>query len=211
MEELSPIRSQGRAGTNPEMRASVRQPQSTRPARTCSRRPAAIVCALLASTLLAGCEERSTADLEAYAMEVLARQGGEVEPLPEIKPYEVYTYRSSGGINPFAAFDVEPPAQEKQQASTNGITPNFNRIREELESATLDSLRMVGTLEQEEQRWAIVRSPDGVIHRVQVGNYLGRNHGRIQSIDESGIALMEIIPDGQGGWQERPASLALVE
>ena len=150
-------------------------------------------------------------DLESYANEVLSRPGGEVEPLPEIKPYEIYTYASSGGVDPFSRFDVEPEVQEKQQASNNGIQPDFNRIREELESATLDSLRMVGTLEQNEQRWAIVRSPDGVIHRVQVGNYLGKNHGRIQSIDESGIGLVEIIPDGLGGWQEREASLALVE
>lgn len=176
-----------------------------------ARRAATAVCALLAAGLLSGCEERSKADLEAYVMEVLAREGGEVEPIPEIKPYEVYTYRSADGKDPFGAFDVEPPEQERQQASNNGLTPDFNRIREELETTTLDSLRMVGTLEQDEQRWAIVRSPDGVIHRVQVGNYLGRNHGRIQSIDESGIALLEIIADGLGGWQERTASLALVE
>ncbi len=166
---------------------------------------------LLAGALLGGCEQQSKSDLEAYIAEVLARKGGQVEPLPEIKPYEVYTYRSSGGIDPFAPFDIEPPEKERQQASNNGIQPDFNRIREELESNTLDSLRMVGTLEQENQRWAIVRSPDGVIHRVQVGNYLGRNHGRIQSIDENGITLVEIIPDGQGGWQERSAYLALVE
>ncbi len=193
------------------MPASVRQPQPTTPAQATRRRAGVLVCALLAAGMLAGCEERSKADLEAYAAAVLARQGGEVEPLPEITPYEVYTYRSSDSINPFAAFDVEPPEQERRRASSNGISPNFNRVPEELESTTLDSLRMVGTLEQEDQRWAIVRSPDGVIHRVQVGNYMGRNHGRIQSIDENGVALVEIIPDGQGGWQERPAFLALAE
>ena len=169
------------------------------------------LCALLAGLLLSGCQDQTMTDLEGYVAEVLARPGGEVEPLPEIKPYEVYTYQSVGKTDPFSSFDVEPPEEKRQQVSNNGITPDFNRIREELENATLDSLRMVGTLEQEAQRWAIVRSPDGVIHRVQVGNYLGKNHGRIQSIDEDGIALVEIIPDGQGGWQEREASLALVE
>lgn len=161
--------------------------------------------------LLSGCEEQSMSDLETYTREVLARQSGKVEPLPEIKPYEVYTYQSSGGNDPFAPFQVEPPREASRAASDNGISPDMNRIREELEFTTLDTLRMVGTLEQDADVWAVVRSPDGVIHRVQVGNYMGRNHGRIQTIDEDQVQLVEIIPDGQGGWQEREASLALIE
>ena len=176
-----------------------------------AKRAAAAVCALLAATLLTGCQDRDMSDLQRFVEQVLARKGGAVEPLPEIKPYEVYTYQSQGQRDPFAPFVFEQPDAERQTARDNGISPDFNRIREELENNTLDSLRMVGILEQEEERWAIVRSPDGVIHRVQVGNYLGRNHGRIQSITEDRVALVEIIPDGQGGWQEREASLSLVE
>jgi type IV pilus assembly protein PilP len=179
--------------------------------RARARRARALACVLAASALLAGCEDRSMADLESYAAEVLARKGGQVEPLPEINPYEVYTFQATGEVDPFKPFFQEQPEAPKQVASSNGIQPDFNRIREELESTTLDSLRMVGTLEQDAQVWGIVRSPDGVIHRVQVGNYMGKNHGRIKTIGEDRIDLVEIIPDGQGGWQEREASLALVE
>jgi type IV pilus assembly protein PilP len=69
---------------------------------------------------------------------------------------------------------------------------------------------MMGTLELDNELWGIVRSPDGTIHRVQVGNYLGRNHGKVVGISEESIDLNEIIQDGQGGWQERTAALALI-
>ena len=133
--------------------------------------------------------------------------------LPPIEPYEVYTYRSSGDVDPFEPFYKEevPPPGGPVTASGSGLSPDFNRNREELENYALDSLRMMGTLELNSELWGIVRSPDGTIHRVQVGNYIGRNHGKIVSISEESIDLNEIIQDGQGGWQEREAALALAE
>ncbi len=89
--------------------------------------------------------------------------------------------------------------------------PDFNRRKEELEGFSLDALRMVGTLEQLETTWALIQTQDKTIYRVKAGNYVGRNHGQITRISESGIDLTEIIADGQGGYRERQASLALAE
>jgi type IV pilus assembly protein PilP len=58
--------------------------------------------------------------------------------------------------------------------------------------------------------FALVSGAGGV-HRVKVGDYLGRNHGRILVIDESKVDVIEIVPDGEGGWLERPRSLSLKE
>ena len=69
----------------------------------------------------------------------------------------------------------------------------------------------MGTLELNDSLWGIVRSPDALIHRVRVGNYLGKNHGKVIDITEEAIALMEIVEDGQGGYQERDAALAMFE
>lgn len=91
------------------------------------------------------------------------------------------------------------------------MRPDSNRPREALEAFPLDTLRMVGTLDQGGQSWGLVRANDGTIHRVQPGNYLGQNHGRIANITEYEIELVEIVPDGLGGWIERQASLALSE
>jgi type IV pilus assembly protein PilP len=49
------------------------------------------------------------------------------------------------------------------------------------------------------------------VHRVIVGNYLGTNDGKITAISTSKIDVREIVPDGLGGYIERPAALALNE
>ena len=128
-----------------------------------------------------------------------------------VEPYVIHTYSSAEAVDPFQPFFVAPPepAEDESQTADNGIQPDRNRNREELEAHPLDALRMMGTLEQEGETWGIVRAPDAVIHRVKVGNYLGKNHGKIVDISEETIALTEIVPDGQGGWVERDASLAL--
>ena len=116
-------------------------------------------------------------------------------------------------MDPFEPFFQEEPkqAEEEGKGEGSGPKPDFNRNREELETYALDSLRMLGTLQRAGDTWAIVRSPDAIIHRISVGNYIGRNHGKIIGITEEQIDLKEIIPDGQGGWTERDASLALLE
>jgi type IV pilus assembly protein PilP len=165
------------------------------------------------AALLTGCVERDMSDLQAYSQDVLSRKGTRIDELPPIEPYEVHTYSSSQGVDPFEPFYKEeaPSPQSAVTSTGSGLKPNFDRNREELENFSLDSLRMMGTLELNNELWGIVRSPDGTIHRVQLGNYMGRNHGKIVGISEESINLNEIIQDGQGSWQERDAALALAE
>jgi len=86
-----------------------------------------------------------------------------------------------------------------------------NRNREELEDFELDSLKMVGTMEDENENWGVVIDPDGIVHRVSVGNYMGRNIGKIVNVFEDRIELREIVKNNQGRWEERQAALALIE
>ena len=187
------------------------------PSRTHAHRsiPARVLHAAIVAMVvvgLSGCVERNMSDLEAYSQQVLARKGSRIDELPPVEPYEVYAYSSTDGVDPFEPFyKEEPPPPPSVAAATGGIRPNLDRNREELENFSLDSLRMMGTLELNEELWGIVRSPDGTIHRVQVGNYVGRNHGKIVGISEESIDLNEIIQDGRGGWQERDAALALTQ
>ncbi|MCH9673843.1 MAG: pilus assembly protein PilP [Gammaproteobacteria bacterium] len=152
-------------------------------------------------------------DLESYVQSVLARKGGEIEPLPAIKPYEVYTYNSTGEKDPFEPFFKPDPGEipDGTADDESGVRPDPNRNREELEQYPLDALRMVGTLERDEATWAVVADTAGAIHRVQVGNYLGQNHGKIVAVLEDRIELVEISRSVAGGWEQRSASLALVE
>jgi type IV pilus assembly protein PilP len=41
--------------------------------------------------------------------------------------------------------------------------------------------------------------------------HLGQNYGKITAISENEVVLMEIIPDGLGGYVQRPASVALTQ
>ncbi|MEQ8233990.1 MAG: pilus assembly protein PilP [Gammaproteobacteria bacterium] len=176
--------------------------------------PALLVLVALGS----GCVSRDMTDLENSVSEVLARKGGKIEPLPPIKPYERYLYQSGelGLRDPFETFaqaakdveQVEAITDAKQQEYANEI---LTHNREELETHELDALRMVGVLEDTDDLWGIVRDPDGVVHRVQVGNYVGRNFGKIINIQEDRIDIREIIRDAQGRYEERQASLALAE
>ena len=176
----------------------------------------AVLAVLVVSVSVAACGGGSTADLRSYVAEVKTRPGTPIADLPPIEPYVVYTYPCDGAIqcgDPFEPFYLEPPKppESEGQVADNGISPDFDRNREELESYPLDSLRMMGTLEKAGQFWAIVRDPDAIIHRVQIDNYLGQNNGKITSISEDKIELLEIIPDGRGGWDERDAEMALAE
>lgn len=177
----------------------------------------ALATILIVCVPLAGCGGGSMADLRSYVAEIKTRPGTPIEDLPPIQPYVVYTYPCDGAIecvDPFEPFYLDPPRPTDDgttAVSDNGISPNFDRNREELESYPLDALRMMGTLEKGEQFWAILRDPDTIIHRVQVGNFIGQNNGKITGISEDRIELLEIIPDGRGGWEERQAELALAE
>ena len=145
-------------------------------------------------------------DLDSYINEVKARPGGRIEPLPEITPYEVFTYvaDAEGIRSPFI-----PDTPQAAGPAAGGASPDPDRPAEFLESFPLDTLRMVGTLDINETVYGLVQTSDGLIHRVVPGNYMGQNDGRITGITESEIVLVEIISDGIGGYIERDAAIGL--
>ena len=145
-------------------------------------------------------------DLDSYINEVKARPGGRIEPLPEITPYEVFTYiaDAEGLRSPFV-----PDTPQAAGPAAGGMSPDPDRPAEFLESFPLDTLRMVGTLDINQTVYGLVQTSDGLIHRVVPGNYMGQNDGRITDITESEIVLVEIISDGIGGYIERDAAIVL--
>jgi type IV pilus assembly protein PilP len=148
-----------------------------------------------------------TQDLEEYVAKVKQREAAPIEPLPEIKQVATYAYEPGDRRDPFV-MDIR--GEDLAQPTPVGtIAPDPLRHKEELEQYTLDSLRMVGTLAQAGANWALVRSPEGVVHKVRVGNYMGQNHGQVIRIDEGQIQITEIVNDGGTEWRERQASVAL--
>ncbi len=146
-------------------------------------------------------------DLDQYINEVKSRPGGRIEPLPEIEPYEVFTYvaDAQGVRSPF----IPDTPQVAASGGTGGIGPDPDRSPEFLEGFPLVTLAMVGSLYFGESMFGLVQTNDGLIHLVVPGNYLGQNDGRISNISESEIELVEIISDGIGGYIERDAAISL--
>jgi type IV pilus assembly protein PilP len=160
--------------------------------------------AVLVCIALAGVSASSSADdeLQRFIDETKKQSGGRVEPLPEIKPYQTFAYSAAQLRSPFMPGGAGG-------ANAASVRPDTKRNREFLEQYSLDTLKMVGTLKVGGQTYGLVQTKDGLVHRVLPGNYVGQAEGRITDITQSKINVREIVPDGLGGYIERPAALAL--
>jgi type IV pilus assembly protein PilP len=167
-------------------------------------RIARIVALAVLALALVACT-RGRADLEMKVKEILDRKGAPLEPLPIIRTFESFEYTAQDLRDPFTA-SIDTEALALAEANR----PDANRPREPLESFPLDALDMVGTLGLTTDMTALVKDPDGVIHRVRVDNYMGQNFGRVIGIYEDRIELVELIQNASGdGWVERSAAIAL--
>ncbi|HET6725495.1 MAG TPA: pilus assembly protein PilP [Gammaproteobacteria bacterium] len=166
---------------------------------TC-RKAARIAFALLATAALAGCGHDMT-DLQQFVQNVEARPGPPIKPIPQIKPYETYTYADQMLRPPFV------PAMPQQD--TSNLRPDQHRNKEYLERYPLDSLSMVGTIDMGGKRYALIRDKEGLVHHVTVGNYMGQNDGRILAVSSTGLILREIVPNGLGGYVKRETKIQL--
>ncbi len=168
-----------------------------------------IYAAALAATLslgLTACGGEENVELQSYVNEVKAKQKGRIPPLPKPQAFEIFTYDDATLRNPFVA-TVEIQAAE----SNNGLKTNMQRDREVLEQFAIGSLKMMGSLEKNNRRWALIRASDGTLYRITAGRHLGKNNGKVIRITENQLELKEIVPDGLGGWIERMTTLAVSE
>lgn len=172
--------------------------------------PGGWILAGLTAALLAACGGQQD-DLNRYIAEVKARPATPIPPIPAVRTYTPYKYEGLLGRDPFRQSTSEGADQVASGGPAKGPRPDLQRPREYLERFELDTLTMVGTFSKESSEWALVQDPDGVVHRVAVGNYMGKNHGKVSEISNDEVQLSEFIADGVGGWLVREASVALGE
>jgi len=160
------------------------------------------------AAVLAGCGGKGFGDLDAFMAEKRSRPGGIIAPIPTFKAYEAFGYSATTLRSPF-----ERPIEVREIAqlqAVSAIKPDENRAKEFLEQFTFDSLRMVGTLDRGDASWVLIKDPQGGVHRVAIGNYLGRHHGKIVETTDTYVAVVEIVSDGsEDGWVERPRTIKL--
>ena len=155
-------------------------------------------------TMMTACTQNDYADLEAFIQSSGDGLHGQIDPLPEVKPQQYFTYEAFDISSPFV-----PRKNDQAQTITSGIQPDLNRHKEVLESYPLESLSMVGSLQRHNMIFALIKSPDGTLHRVKIGNHLGENFGKINQISEAEVKLSEIMQDGVNEWTERTSVLML--
>ena len=163
--------------------------------------------ALLSASLLniSACSQ-DVSDLQSFIAQQKSAHVGSVKPIPQFRPYESFSYSAAELRDPFeSAIDID----QDDGTKTSLLNPDSTRPRQPLEVFPLDTLSMVGILEQNENLWGLIKDPQNVVHRVKVGHYMGQSEGRIIEINESAIYLVEIVSDGIGGYIERDASIAI--
>ncbi len=162
---------------------------------------------ILALGLLAGCSGRRHEDLQVFMDNAKNQPVGEIEPLPTFRPYQTFRYSAIALRSPF---DMPLSAVAKEDSAGKfAVEPDETRKKEYLEGFNFSAFSLVGVLDQNETAWSLIDDGEGGVHRVTVGNYMGKNHGRILAVSDTRMDVVEIVPDGKGGWVERPRTLAL--
>jgi type IV pilus assembly protein PilP len=154
--------------------------------------------------VLSGCT-RGMSDLRTWVAQEKAKKGAPIQPLPVIKTFETFKYDDQDQRDPFSP----STAELDNSAAASGPRPDANRAKQPLELFALDSLKMVGSVGTGAGMEVLIKDPGGVIHRVHVNEYMGQNYGHITAISEDHIDLVELVSNGNGGWMERPATIAL--
>lgn len=165
--------------------------------------------ALCALAALSGCFG-SQQDLREWMNEERAKVRPKIETISEPTRFEPQRYTEEMALEPFSAQRLTQALRREaaQPGNSDLIAPELSRRKEALEAQPLDAMAMVGSLDRNGQRVALIRL-DRLIYQVRVGNYLGLNYGRITRIDETELVLREIVQDAAGEWTERMATLQL--
>ena len=167
---------------------------------------------LLSVIFISGCSSNNGfSDLDRFMQEIDAKPRGHIEALPEVQAYRVFTYSSANRRSPFLPPQEVVVNEVKIQDDQSNVKPNLDRVPEVLESFAIGELRMVGTLQrnQNDILWALIADNLGSVHMAKVGQHMGKNHGRIVGIESGRLDLIEIVPNGYGGWLERPRTISL--
>ena len=159
----------------------------------------------LGLVLLAGCDSDPQLQALNDELQTIRQQALPMaDEVPVARPGPRFVSSSPPLRDPFQS----PDQPASRPTGKPGAAPNLDRPRQFLEGFAVDQFQMVGTLSLGAQRFALLRGAAGV-HRLAVGDYLGTDHGRVVAIHEGQLELVELFPDGEGAWLERPRTLVL--
>lgn len=178
-----------------------------RSSRQCVTRWPERLVSLGLALLLGGCSEPDLAGLDRELASLRANpRVVELSPVPELPQNAAVSYDQADQRSPFRA---RLPAPEAVPEGSADLAPDLERARGPLEAYPLEQLKLVGTLSVSNRPSALVRAPGGEVHRLNSGDHLGTDYGRIVSITSRSVQLIEVVNNGRGGWVERTRRLTL--
>ncbi len=172
--------------------------------------------ACVAATVLVSCSS-NTDDLNSWVNQIKAQPPGRIQPMPEVKEYQPHDYSSAHLKSPFSELELELETQLQQlhAGCDESVQPDTSRRKEDLERFSLDSMEMVGKIDNRNNLWGLIRMTagpaEGNVYHVVEGNYLGINHGQIVKITEEQIEVSTLVPDSKGCWERRTVYMALAQ
>jgi type IV pilus assembly protein PilP len=168
---------------------------------------AVTVMVLGCGVLLAGCEGEQE-DIPKWMNGQAADMHGAVKPLPEIRIFSVVDYAALAGLEPFNTARIEPAKPEKRRMDDPRLNPD--RQREPLEAYPLETLKMVGILGKGKSVNALIQA-EKALYQIRVGNFMGRDYGKVIAINQDSLELQELVEDLNEGWIERITTVRLQE
>jgi len=171
------------------------------------------ICALVLTVFITACSSDGLSDLREFTENTHKNRKPRVDPIPEVKVSEKFAYSAQKLPDPFSIENLSRTGVAKNAGNASGPQPDLTRPKEALEEYPLDALAMVGTLQKGKVIWGVIRvsSSGGEMHRVKVGNHMGRNFGMITEITDEKIMLVELVRSSLGDWIERESVIKLRE
>jgi type IV pilus assembly protein PilP len=163
--------------------------------------------------LISGCSSAADEDMANWMTEQRNTIKPVVSKVAEPKIFEPASYGMDGKADPFGIQKLTGVAKAEGAAPDAGsalLIPELSRRKEPLEAYPLDAMTMVGVLQRQTQKIALVKI-DKLLYQVSMGSYLGQNFGKVVDITEAVVKLREIVQDGAGEWIERSTMLELQE
>lgn len=128
-------------------------------------------------------------------------------PMPEFAEPPRFIYQGAAKRSPFASDTGGERAAQHQAGPVVAQDPNG--AKQPLAAVDLSELTLVGIISYRGRRCALVRDGADQLHRLAVGDRLGMRQGRVQRIGDAWLELVEMVPNGRGGWAERTATLGV--
>lgn len=160
---------------------------------------------------LAACGDSSVQEVQQWMDKTKQETRAAIPKIKEPKEFIPFMYDKKDQIDPFSPVKLMSALAKMNPGSAHGIKPDLDRRREALEFVPIDVLKMVGTLTQGANHYALLQVDGKGVNKVKAGNYVGQNFGLVTKVSDDSIEIKEIVLDSGGDWTERLTKLELQE